>query len=64
MQLVLANPGAEVTKKLNKSKFIEKLGKEWMYITVAEAVEACNFMLHTCKQNPPKTDQSEPWNNV
>ncbi|XP_021898061.1 sulfate transporter 3.1-like [Carica papaya] len=64
LKLVLANPGAEVTKKLNKSKFIEKLGKEWMYITVAEAVEACNFMLHTCKQNPPKTDQSEPWNNV
>ncbi|PKI61529.1 hypothetical protein CRG98_018076 [Punica granatum] len=43
---------SEVIKKLDKSKFIESLGQEWIYLTVGEAVAACNFMLHTCKSNP------------
>ncbi|KHG29534.1 Sulfate transporter 3 [Gossypium arboreum] len=59
LKLVLANPGAEVMKKLNKSKFLENIGQEWIYLTVGEAVEACNYKLHTCK---PK--ESQPWNNV
>ncbi|KAK9086953.1 hypothetical protein Syun_029347 [Stephania yunnanensis] len=50
-QLVLANPGSEVMKKLDKSKMMEEIGQEWIYLTVAEAVGACNFMLHTCKAN-------------
>lgn len=63
LQLVLANPGAEVMKKLDKAKFIENIGQEWIYLTVGEAVEACNFMLHTCKPNAEK-EKSEAWNNV
>ncbi|KAJ4847479.1 Sulfate transporter 3.1 [Turnera subulata] len=63
LKLVLANPGAEVMKKLNKAKLIEKIGQEWIYLTVGEAVAACNFMLHTCKQDPPKND-SEAYSNV
>ncbi|KAK8554796.1 hypothetical protein V6N13_093769 [Hibiscus sabdariffa] len=59
IKLVLANPGAEVMKKLNKSKFLENIGQEWVYLTVGEAVEACNYKLHTCKQG-----ESQPWNNV
>lgn len=55
-QLALANPGAEVMKKMNKSKFIEKIGQEWIFLTVEEAVGACNFMLHTFK---PKTATDE-----
>ncbi|XP_030456655.1 sulfate transporter 3.1-like [Syzygium oleosum] len=51
LKLVMANPRSEVIKKLEKSKFIESLGEEWIYLTVGEAVGACNFMLHTCKQN-------------
>ncbi|CAN4093692.1 unnamed protein product [Withania somnifera] len=51
LKLVLANPGAEVMKKLNKSKFIETLGQEWIFLTVGEAVESCNYMLHSCKPN-------------
>ncbi|GAB4830415.1 Sulfate transporter 3.1 [Ancistrocladus abbreviatus] len=50
--LVLANPGGELMKKLERSKFLEMLGQEWIYMTVGEAVGACNFMLHSCK---PKT---------
>ncbi|KAA3476270.1 sulfate transporter 3.1-like [Gossypium australe] len=63
LKLVLANPGAEVMKKLNKSKFIETIGKEWIYLTVGEAVEACNYKLHTCKPDATNED-SQPWNKV
>ncbi|KAL8100772.1 hypothetical protein AgCh_032862 [Apium graveolens] len=62
LKLVLANPGGEVIKKLDKAKFIEALGQEWIYLTVGEAVGACNFMLHTYKPKST-TDQSEPWSN-
>ncbi|OMP05092.1 sulfate anion transporter [Corchorus olitorius] len=63
LKLVLANPGAEVMKKLNKAKFLEKIGQEWIYLTVGEAVEACNCKLHTCKPDSTK-EESQPWNNV
>ncbi|KAK6260047.1 STAS domain - like 1 [Theobroma cacao] len=63
LKLVLANPGAEVMKKLNKSKFLETIGQEWIYLTVGEAVEACNYKLHTCKPDSNK-EESQPWNNV
>ncbi|XP_061375314.1 sulfate transporter 3.1-like [Gastrolobium bilobum] len=63
LQLVLVNPGSEVMKKLNKSKVQEHIGQKWIYLTVEEAVGACNFMLHACKPNPKK-DESEGWNNV
>ncbi|KAK1267205.1 Sulfate transporter 3.1 [Acorus gramineus] len=49
LKLVLANPGSEVLKKLDSSKTIDIIGREWIYLTVGEAVGACNFMLHTCK---------------
>ncbi|KAG9451931.1 hypothetical protein H6P81_004835 [Aristolochia fimbriata] len=54
LKLALANPGGEVMKKLDRAKFIEAMGPEWIYLTVGEAVTACNFMLHTCK--PGSTD--------
>ncbi|KAM0944078.1 putative SLC26A/SulP transporter, STAS domain, sulfate anion transporter, STAS domain superfamily [Dioscorea sansibarensis] len=49
LQLVLANPGSEVMKKLHKSKVLEIVGKEWIFLTVGEAVGACSYLLHTCK---------------
>ncbi|KAH7666192.1 sulfate transporter 3 protein [Dioscorea alata] len=49
LQLVLANPGSEVMKKLYKSKVLEIIGKEWIFLTVGEAVGACSYLLHTCK---------------
>ncbi|GKV42371.1 hypothetical protein SLEP1_g49782 [Rubroshorea leprosula] len=52
LKLLLANPRSEVIKKMDKSKFIETIGQEWIYLTVGEAVAACNFMLHICKSNP------------
>ncbi|KAK1412570.1 hypothetical protein QVD17_33938 [Tagetes erecta] len=49
LKLVLANPGGEVIKKMNKGKLIEVIGQEWIYLTVGEAVGACNFMLQNYK---------------
>lgn len=62
-QLVLVNPGGEVMKKLNKSKSLDLIGQEWIFLTVGEAVRACNFMLHSCKPNPNVTDESEKRND-
>lgn len=49
LKLALANPRSEVIKKMDKSKFIETIGQEWIYLTVGEAVAACSFMLQTSK---------------
>ncbi|GFZ04707.1 sulfate transporter 3;1 [Actinidia rufa] len=62
LKLVLANPGGEVMKKLNKSNFIDTLGQEWIYLTVGEAVAACNFMLHSCKPKSATTE-SQKWSD-
>lgn len=51
-------------KKMNKSELIEKIGQQWIYLTVAEAVAACNFMLHTTKPDPIKDQEPGAWNNV
>ncbi|KAF8392335.1 hypothetical protein HHK36_022677 [Tetracentron sinense] len=64
LKLVLANPGSEVMKKLDKSKFIDTIGQEWIYLTVGEAVVACNFMLHSYKPDPVTVKSEAPDNNV
>ncbi|KAL8142552.1 hypothetical protein V2J09_015584 [Rumex salicifolius] len=47
IKLVLANPSGEVMKKLERARFIDSLGQEWIYLTVGEAVGVCcNFMLY------------------
>ncbi|PHT38643.1 Sulfate transporter 3.1 [Capsicum baccatum] len=58
LKVLLANPGGEVMKKLDKSNFIETIGKEWIYLTVGEAVNACNYILHTCKVQSKRIDSS------
>ncbi|KAK4357137.1 hypothetical protein RND71_022747 [Anisodus tanguticus] len=58
LQVLLANPGGEVMKKLAKSNFIDTIGKEWIYLTVGEAVNACNYILHTCKFQSKRIDSS------
>ncbi|KAJ6321705.1 hypothetical protein OIU77_011723 [Salix suchowensis] len=63
-ELVLANPRSEVIKKLGKSKFIESIGQEWIYLTVGEAVAACNFKIHASKSNNQVADELDAHNNV
>ncbi|KAL3507857.1 hypothetical protein ACH5RR_033239 [Cinchona calisaya] len=64
LQLVLANPGSEVMKKLNRSKLTDIVGQEWIFLTVAEAVYACTFMLHSYKQKAKATENEGSDNNV
>ncbi|XP_059318044.1 sulfate transporter 3.1-like [Lycium ferocissimum] len=65
LKVLLANPGGEVMKKLDKSNFIDTIGKEWIYLTVGEAVNACNYILHTCKFQSKRIDSSAtPDDNV
>ncbi|TYH50075.1 hypothetical protein ES332_D10G179800v1 [Gossypium tomentosum] len=64
LQLVLANPQSEVMKKLDKSKLIDKIGQGWIFLTVGEAVSACNCMLHTCKSIHVAVDQNAEENKV
>ena len=64
IQLVLANPGSEVMKKLDRSKLIATVGREWIFLTVAEAVCACTFMLHSFKQKAKATDGEGSDNTV
>nr|GMD18612.1 sulfate transporter 3.1-like [Ipomoea batatas] len=53
LKFVLVNPGPEVMKKMSKSKLIETIGQDWIFLTVGEAVGACKYMLHSYK---PKSD--------
>lgn len=39
---MLANPGSEVMKKLDKSKAIKTIGQEWIFLTVDDAVKLCS----------------------
>ncbi|KAJ6685359.1 SULFATE TRANSPORTER [Salix purpurea] len=64
LKLVLANPRSEVIKKLGKSKFIESIGQEWIYLTVGEAVAACNFRIHASKSNNQVADEFDAHSNV
>lgn len=63
LKLVLVNPGAEVMKKLYKSEFLEKIGQEWIFLTVGEAVGACNYMLHSCKPQITTSHESLKYSN-
>ncbi|KAK7351164.1 hypothetical protein VNO77_10412 [Canavalia gladiata] len=40
-QLAMVNPRWVVIHKLKVANFVDKIGKEWVFLTVAEAVDAC-----------------------
>ncbi|RDX69263.1 Low affinity sulfate transporter 3 [Mucuna pruriens] len=41
VQLGMVNPRWVVIHKLKVAHFVDKIGKEWVFLTVAEAVDAC-----------------------
>lgn len=49
LQLALSNPGADVLEKLQKAKFTEFLGQNWLFLTVGEGAEVCKSLLHDQK---------------
>lgn len=49
--MLIVNPRLRVMEKFIQSHFIDKIGKENFYLSVEEAVDACQFLLHKSKQN-------------
>ncbi|EFJ09164.1 hypothetical protein SELMODRAFT_184750 [Selaginella moellendorffii] len=45
IQLVLANPGAEVIERLHRGGFVDILGQRWISLTVDDAVHYCSMQL-------------------
>ncbi|KAA8523095.1 hypothetical protein F0562_009518 [Nyssa sinensis] len=49
-RVVLVNPRIEVMEKLIATKFIEKIGKESVFLSIEDAIETCRFSLRSLKQ--------------
>ncbi|WOL00354.1 putative sulfate transporter 3.5 [Canna indica] len=45
IKIALANPRLQVAEKLVFSKYIEKIGKEWVFLSVNDAIAASHFAL-------------------
>ncbi|GLT64307.1 hypothetical protein SLA2020_368110 [Shorea laevis] len=41
IQLAMANPRLQVIHKLKLGKFVDKIGRGWIFLTIGEAVDAC-----------------------
>lgn len=41
IELAVVNPRSEVIQKLKLAKFVDMIGREWIFLSVAEAVDAC-----------------------
>uniref|UniRef100_A0A5B7A5A2 Putative sulfate transporter 3.5 n=1 Tax=Davidia involucrata TaxID=16924 RepID=A0A5B7A5A2_DAVIN len=50
INVVLVNPRIEVMEKLIVTKFIDTIGKESVFLSIQDAVEACRFSLKRSKQ--------------
>ncbi|CAA7397198.1 unnamed protein product [Spirodela intermedia] len=53
IKLAMANPRIEVAEKMVASNFIGRIGSDWVFLSVEEAVEACRFVMH---ETPPPAD--------
>jgi sulfate transporter 3 len=49
IKMVIINPRFEVLEKMMLSHFVEKIGKEYMFLSIDDAVQACRFNLTTTK---------------
>uniref|UniRef100_A0A9I9CYE0 STAS domain-containing protein n=1 Tax=Cucumis melo TaxID=3656 RepID=A0A9I9CYE0_CUCME len=45
IQLILANPGPVVMHKLHASEFVDLIGQDNIFLTVADAVSSCNLKI-------------------
>jgi len=44
VQLAFANPAPEVIQKFDNSHFLDKVGSEWVFFSVSEAVQVCTAL--------------------
>lgn len=45
--MILINPRRDVMEKLIVTKFIDKIGKENVFLSTEDAIDACNFSLNS-----------------
>lgn len=48
--MILINPRLAVMEKLILGKFIDKIGKDSVFLSIEHAVEACKFSLRSLKE--------------
>ncbi|XP_070056162.1 low affinity sulfate transporter 3-like [Nicotiana tomentosiformis] len=48
IQLAIANPRWKVLNKLEAAKFLDKLGKGWIFLTAGDAVDARVNTMSNC----------------
>ncbi|GMY17238.1 low affinity sulfate transporter 3-like [Fagus crenata] len=41
IELAMANPRQQVIHKMKLAKFVDKIGRGWVFLTISEAVDAC-----------------------
>ncbi|KAJ0987376.1 hypothetical protein J5N97_005732 [Dioscorea zingiberensis] len=41
IQLAIVNPGWQVVHKMRKARLVDRIGRAWIFLTVAQAMEAC-----------------------
>ena len=52
--MVVINPRFEVLEKMMLSHFVEKIGKEYMFLSIDDAVQACRFNISTTAKPKPE----------
>ncbi|XP_020676512.1 probable sulfate transporter 3.5 [Dendrobium catenatum] len=45
IQMAITNPRGQVVEKLMAAGFIDVVGKEWIFLSIQDAVSGCNFAL-------------------
>jgi MFS superfamily sulfate permease-like transporter len=46
IQLAISNPATSALEKLANSGFIERLGQQWVFLTVADAVQVTALLVN------------------
>lgn len=41
LQMVMASPGWQAVQKMKLARLVDRIGEDWIFLTVGEAVEAC-----------------------
>ncbi|VVB17097.1 unnamed protein product [Arabis nemorensis] len=52
IKMVVINPRFEVLEKMMLAHFVEKIGKEYVFLSIDDAVQACRFNLSTTSTKP------------
>uniref|UniRef100_A0A0A9F3I1 STAS domain-containing protein n=1 Tax=Arundo donax TaxID=35708 RepID=A0A0A9F3I1_ARUDO len=41
IQMAIAGPGWQAVQKMKLARVVDRIGEDWIFLTVGEAVEAC-----------------------